>query len=123
MFDLQLTRSLVLQHKESLLGSVYIMKRARARPPSSMIQHPRIVDMQDYRESEEKLPSDLLEEIAKFLPLASLCRCKVSKNWNRFISHPDFASRHARASPAEEHVLVSERDVALQISSHVYNRT
>jgi len=81
-----------------------------------MIQHQRIV-MQD-RESEEKLPLDLFEEIAKFLPLASLCQCRmVSKNWNRFISHPDFASRHARASPPEEYVVISKEDIDLEFST------
>ena len=62
---------------------------------------------------EKEINSELLQEIATFLPLASLCRFReVSKEWNRFITHPNFASRHARASPPEEHILTSERVVA-----------
>jgi len=70
------------------------------------------------RDSVEKIPSDLFEEIATFLPLTSLCRFRaVSKNWNRFISHPGFALRHARASFPEEYVFISEQDVDLEFST------
>lgn len=56
------------------------------------------------------LSSDVLEKIVTFLPTVSLCRFRtVSKKWNRLISHPDFASRHARASSPEEYVLITVR--------------
>lgn len=56
------------------------------------------------------LPVDILETVIVFLPLVSVCRFRtVSKIWNRFISHPDFAARHARASPPGEYVLITMR--------------
>ena len=57
-------------------------------------------------------PAQILErKVLKFLPIASLCRFKtVSKEWNSIISHPDFASSHARrASSSEDYVLITVR--------------
>lgn len=56
------------------------------------------------------LPAQILEKVLTFLPMASLCRFRtVSKKWNTLMSHPDFASRHARASSPEDYVLITVR--------------
>jgi len=54
-------------------------------------------------------PAQILEmNVLTFLPITSLCRFRtVSKKWNRIISHPDFASSHARASSSEDYVLIT----------------
>ena len=56
-------------------------------------------------------PAQILErKVLTFLPIASLCRFRtVSKQWNVIISHPDFASSHARASSSEDYVLITVR--------------
>lgn len=56
------------------------------------------------------LPEEILEtNVLPHLPIASLCRFRaVSKKWQAWISHRDFAARHALATSPEDYVLITE---------------
>ena len=54
------------------------------------------------------LPTDILERVFTFLPIASVCQFRMlSKSWNRYITSPNFTHAQASNVSPEEYVLIA----------------